>query len=51
MIANLMVMVPFTSEQMDNILKALKEGDRVEIIPIKDGKVKVIRIKRQDISE
>lgn len=33
-----------------SIESVLKKGDRVEIIPVKDG-VKVIRIKREEIKQ
>lgn len=32
------------------ILLALKKGDRVELIPVKDG-VKVLRVKREEIKK
>ena len=34
--------------QLKAINRILSEGDRVEIIPVKDG-VKVIRVKRQEV--
>lgn len=34
---------------LDNIEKVLAKGDRVEIIPVKDG-VKVLEIKRKALS-
>lgn len=37
-------------QQIRLILEALELGDRVELIPTKD-KIKVVRIKRQDITE
>ena len=37
-------------QQIRLILEALERGDRIELIPIKD-KIKVVRIKRQDITE
>ena len=33
---------------LDNIEKVLEKGDRVEIIPVKDG-IKVLEIKRKEI--
>lgn len=32
------------------ILLALKRGDRVELVPVKDG-VKVLRVKREEIKK
>lgn len=37
-----------TEAQTKAIEAALSKGDRVEIIPVKDG-VKIMRIKRQEI--
>ena len=37
-------------QQIRLILEALERGDRIELIPIKD-KIKVVRIKRQDMTE
>lgn len=34
---------------LDSIDKTLKRGDRVEIIPIKDGKIKVMRVKMENV--
>ena len=35
-------------QQLKSINRILSDGDRVEIIPVKDG-VKIIRVKRQEI--
>ena len=35
-------------QQLKTINRILFEGDRVEIIPVKDG-VKIIRVKRQEV--
>lgn len=35
-----------TEEQVKIIEKALKKGDRVEIIPVKNG-IKVLKVKRE----
>lgn len=40
------VMIDF--QQLKAINRILLDGDRVEIIPVKDG-VKIIRVKRQEI--
>ena len=35
-------------QQLKSINRILSDGDRVEIIPVKDG-VKIIRVKRQEV--
>jgi hypothetical protein len=35
-------------EQINAIEKVLKKGDRIEIIPVKDG-VKIVKVKRENI--
>lgn len=37
-----------SKEKIASIKEALAKGDRVELIPVKDG-VKIMRIKRQEI--
>lgn len=37
-----------TPKKVEDIESALAKGDRVELIPVKDG-VKVIKIKREEI--
>lgn len=36
------------TKQLESIEKVLEKGDRVEIIPVKDG-IKVLEIKRKEI--
>lgn len=38
-----------TEEQKKAIEKVLAEGDRVELIPVKDG-IKIMRIKRNNVT-
>ncbi len=37
-----------TEKDLEAIAKTLEKGDRVELIPVKDG-VKVIRVKREEV--
>ncbi len=41
--------VRISPAQLDAIKQALGRGDRVEIIPVKDGAVRIIRIQRHEI--
>jgi hypothetical protein len=41
--------VYLTKEQINAIEKVLADGDRVELIPVKDG-IKIVRIKRNNVA-
>lgn len=38
----------FTDEQMKAILNALKKGDRIELIPVKDG-IKIMHVRKNEL--
>jgi len=41
-------MYSISKQQLDMILRTLEKGDRVELIPCKDG-VKILKVKREII--
>lgn len=38
----------FTDEQIQAILKVLKKGDRIELIPVKDG-IKIMNVRKNEL--
>ncbi|MBR0161945.1 MAG: hypothetical protein IJQ02_11780 [Oscillospiraceae bacterium] len=37
-----------TREQIGAIERAVNRGDRAEVVPLKDGKIKILRVRREE---
>jgi len=40
--------IKLTNEQIQAILRALKKGDRIELIPVKDG-IKIMHVRKNEL--